>query len=95
MKNESGAAHLRQGFRLRQGYGGQDGGQAPITATSDRWERLAVLFEGELAVSLAERDAYVRAHCPDPGLAAEIKVLLSAQLAGAGPVDRVMAACPS
>jgi hypothetical protein len=24
----SGHAHLRQGFHLRQGYGGQDGGQA-------------------------------------------------------------------
>ena len=63
--------------------------------TSDRWERLAALFEGALALPPAERDAYVREHCPDPGIAAEIRALLAAQVAEAGPVERVMAALGS
>ena len=37
----------------------------------------------------------MREHCPDPGIAAEIRALLAAQPAEAGPVDRVMAALGS
>ena len=51
----------------------------PAASTArDRWERLAALFEGALAVPVAERDDYVREHCPDPGIAEETRVLLSA-----------------
>ena len=85
MKPEStSAAHLGQGY----------GGHAATTADV-RWERLSALFEGALAVPPAERDAYVREHCLDPGMAAEIAALLSARLAEAGPIDRVMAALGS
>ena len=80
MKPESSAAHLRQAYD----------GQA-----SDRWERLAALFEGALALAPGERDAFVREHCPDPGIAAEIRALLEAQVEAAGPVERVMAALGS
>jgi serine/threonine protein kinase len=62
---------------------------------SDRWERLSVLFEGALALPPAERDDYLQVHCIDPGIAAEIRALLAAQVAGAGPVERVMAALGS
>ncbi len=85
MKNESSAAAAH----LRQGYGGQ------ATTASDRWERLSVLFEAALALPPAERDDYVRLHCSDPGIAAEIKALLAAPVAEAGPVERVMAALGS
>ena len=37
----------------------------------------------------------MREHCPDPGIAAEIRALLAAQVAEAGPVERVMAALGS
>ena len=37
----------------------------------------------------------MREHCPDPGIAAEIRALLAAQAAEAGPVERVMAALGS
>ena len=60
--------------------------------TPDRWDRLAALFEGALALAPVERDAFVREHCPDPGIAAEIRALLAAQVEGVGPVERVMAA---
>jgi hypothetical protein len=40
---------------------------------SDRWERLSVLFEGALVLPPAERDDYLRVHCSDPGIAAEIR----------------------
>src|SRR5262245_39117514 len=66
-----------------------------VTTARDRWERLAALYEGALALPPAERDAYVREQCPDPGIAAEIRALLSAQLAEAGPIERVMAALGS
>jgi serine/threonine protein kinase len=94
MTTESSAAHLRQDFHLRQGYGGQDGGQA-ATTSSDRWERLSLLFEGALALPPADREDYLRVHCSDPGVAVEIKALLAAQVAEAGPVERVMAALGS
>ena len=101
MKGESSAAHLRPDSALRatsrsrrsaereggQGYGGQ--------AASDRWERLAVLFEGALALPPAERDDYLRLNCSDPGIAAEIRTLLAAQISEAGPIERVMAALGS
>ena len=84
MKPESSSAHLRQG------YGGQ-----PATTVTDRWERMAALFEGALALPPAERVAYVREHCADSDLAAEIEALLAAQVAESGPVERVMAALGS
>ena len=69
---------------------------APATTiTSDRWDRLAALFEGALALPAAERDAYVREHCSDSGIAAEIGALLAAPVAEVGPVERVMAALGS
>jgi len=67
---------------------------AAATTPSDRWERLAALFEGALALPPDERDSYVREHCSDPGMAAEIQALLAAQVT-AGPVERVMAALGS
>ena len=73
--------------RLRQG----DGGQA-ISATADRWERMAVLFEQALALPSAERDGYLGERCSDPAIAAEIRALLAARVDGASAVDRVMAA---
>ena len=81
MKTES-SAHLRQGY----------GGQA---TARDRWDRLAVLFEGALALPPAERDAYLHENCTDPGIAAEIRALLSARVTEAGPIERVMAALGS
>jgi serine/threonine-protein kinase len=68
---------------------------AAATTAGDRWERLAALFEGALALPPAERDAYLRDHCHDPGIAAEIDVLLAAHALEAGPIDRVMAALGS
>ena len=37
----------------------------------------------------------MRVHCSDPGVAAEIRALLAAQVSEAGPVERVMAALGS
>ena len=65
---------------------------ASITATAARWERMAALFEAALALPSAERDAYLREHCPDPKVADEIRALLAAPADEAGPIERVMAA---
>ena len=68
---------------------------AATTVTSHRWDRLAVLFEGALALPPAERDAYVNEHCTDPGIAVEMRALLAAPVPEVGPVERVMAALGS
>ena len=68
---------------------------AAATTASARWERLAALFEGALALTPGERDAFVREHCSDPQIAAEISALLAAHVEEAGPVERVMAALGS
>ncbi len=65
------------------------------TTTAARWERMAALFEGALAVPAAERDAYLREHCPDPKVAAEVRLLLASPAEAAGPIERLMAALGS
>jgi serine/threonine protein kinase len=61
------------------------------TDAGERWERMAALFEGALALTSAERETYLREHCPDATIAAEIRALL-AEVDVTGPIDRVMAA---
>ena len=62
------------------------------TTGGDRWELMAAVFEGAMARSASDRDAYLREHCRDAEMAGEIQALLAANTPEPGPVERVMAA---
>jgi serine/threonine-protein kinase len=57
-----------------------------------RWEQLATVFEGAVALPESERLEYIRAQCPDASAAAELRALLAVYSTSPGPLDRIMAA---
>ncbi|HEY8551198.1 MAG TPA: tetratricopeptide repeat protein [Vicinamibacterales bacterium] len=68
------------------------GPSATTRWSTARWDAMAAILEGALARSEAERDAYLRAACPDPADLSDVQALLAAHEQGPGEVDRVMAA---
>jgi serine/threonine-protein kinase len=61
------------------------------TRAGARWEQLAELFEGAVALPESERHEYISEHCPDATTLAEMQALLAAYSAEPGPLDRIMA----
>jgi serine/threonine protein kinase len=70
-------------------------GAPPDVETSNRWERLAAIFESAQVLPDAERAAYVRDRCADPRDRAELETLLAFGSRAPGPVERVMGALGS